>query len=321
MKEQGDYQIIPIIVDVPTNLKTINFYLIKRNHSLVLVDAGLDTDDCWYALHRTLSENNFSLQDITEIVLTHNHGDHVGLVNRITSLQPIPIYAHKDAIPRLKRDNSFFEMRVDFFAELYKEMGCGDAGDKQVSYLRKAVLKGSKNAIHSEIAPIGSSHLRFKIMHVPGHAPDHIALYDETDHILISGDVLLHHISSNALIEPDISGHRMPTLIQHKQSIEGILALSVNLVYPGHGILIDEPERLIKARLASIERKAARLKDLIQDGISTGAELAKHYYKNLYDTQFSLVMSEIIGHLDYLENEKQINRVKIDGIWHYRINN
>ena len=319
MKEQGIFKIIPIIVDVPTNLKTVNFYLIKSHHSLALVDAGLDNDDCWSALMRKLSENNFCLKDITEIVLTHNHGDHVGLVNRITSMHPIPVYAHKDAIPRLKRDNSFFEMRVEFFAKLYKEMGCGYAGDKQVSYLRKALLKGSKNAIHSEIASIGSTHLGFNIIHVPGHALDHIALYDEADHILISGDVLLDHISSNALIEPDIYGQRIPTLIQHKQSMERILALSVDVVYPGHGRLIDEPERLIKAKLASIERRSARLKDFIQDGISTGSGLAERYYKNLYATEFSLVMSEIIGHLDYLENDNQINKEMIEGIWHYRI--
>lgn len=288
-------------------------------NSLVLVDAGLDNDDCWTALQNTLCENGFTVQDITEIVLTHNHGDHVGLVNRITAMHPIPVYAHGDAVPRLKRDHDFFRMRVAFFADIYKQMGCGEAGNKQVEYLKQAMLKGSKSAIHPDISPIGNNHLGFKVIHVPGHAEDQVALYHESDQILIAGDLLIQHISSNALIEPDITGKRLPTLIQHKHSLEKIYALSVDLVFPGHGILINEPKALIKNRLAGIERKAERLKILIQGGITTGDELAKTYYKKLYSTQFSLVMSEVIGHLDYLEDVGQVKKEMLNGVWHYSV--
>ncbi|MFC4024358.1 MBL fold metallo-hydrolase [Oceanobacillus longus] len=319
MKEHESYEIIPVIVNVLSNLKTINFYLIKMENSLILIDAGLDNADCWTAFQNTLSENDFTIQDITEIVLTHNHGDHVGLVNRITAMHPIPVYAHEAAIPRLKRDHDFFGMRVAFFAEIYKQMGCGEAGHKQVEYLQQAMLKGSNSAIHTDISPIGSNHLGFKVIHVPGHAEDQIALYDEADQILLSGDLLIQHISSNALIEPNITGQRLPTLIQHKHSLEKIYALSVDLVFPGHGILIDEPNALIKTRLAGIERKAERLKSLIQGGITTGGELAKSYYKKLYSTQFLLVMSEVIGHLDYLEDVGQIKKEMLNGVWHYSV--
>ncbi|WP_067727753.1 MBL fold metallo-hydrolase [Oceanobacillus damuensis] len=319
MKKQERYEIIPVIVDVTSNLKTINFYLIKMEKSVILVDAGLDNDACWTALQNALSKNNLTVQDITEIVLTHNHGDHVGLVNRITAMHAIPVYAHETAIPRLKRDRDFFEMRVEFFAEIYKQMGCGEAGHKQVEYLKQAMLKGSKSAIHTDISPIGCNHMGFKVIPVPGHAEDQIALYHEADQILIAGDLLIQHISSNALIEPDNTGKRLPTLIQHKQSLEKIYALSVDLVFPGHGVLIDEPKALIKKRLAGIERKADRLKNLIQDGITTGSELAESYYKKLYSTQFSLVMSEIIGHLDYLEDAGHVRKEMLNGVWHYSV--
>ncbi|MFB4165294.1 hypothetical protein ACE1TI_16155 [Alteribacillus sp. JSM 102045] len=40
---------------------------------------------------------------------------------------------------------------------------------------------------------------------------------------------------------------------------------------------------------------------LIDQGARTGGEIAEQYYGRIYDQQFFLVMSEIIGQLDYLE--------------------
>ncbi|MFD1851689.1 MBL fold metallo-hydrolase [Oceanobacillus bengalensis] len=318
MQKFDGEEIFPIIVDTHSYLKSVNFYLVKTVNALTLVDAGLDTDECWNTLMKTLHDNDFSLQDVTDIVLTHNHVDHVGLINRITASHPIPVYAHQDAIPRLKRDREFFEMRVVFFANLYEKMGCGDAGKNQVNYLKQMMEKNSTNKIHTEITPIGEKHLGFDIIHVPGHASDQIGLYSEINNILFSGDLLINHISSNAFVEPNIKGERLPTLLQHRKSLEKVLTLSPKLVYSGHGILIEEVHSLIKKRITDMERKAVKIKDLIEKGISTGNELAQFYYKKLYSTQFSLVMSEIIGQLDYLEYNRQITKeLREDGVWHY----
>lgn len=58
---------------------------------------------------------------------------------------------------------------------------------------------------------------------------------------------------------------------------------------------------------------------MIQSGIHTASELAQTLYKKMYDQQFSLVMSEVIGHLDYLEVQEKIYKDLIEGIWHYSI--
>ncbi|WP_156292036.1 MBL fold metallo-hydrolase [Oceanobacillus salinisoli] len=319
MEWKETYEIFPIMVDDSTNLRTVNFYLVKTDQSLVLVDAGIHNEDFMNALHKTLYENGFSVEDIAEIILTHNHYDHVGLVNPITEKHPIPVFAHEEAIPRLKRDRAFMEMRVEFYMKLYKEMGCGEAGDKRVAFLRESIEKNRNQSIHADINPIGSSQLGFEVLHVPGHAPDQIALYNEANQEMIAGDLIIDHISSNALVEPDHSGERLPTLIQHKKSLEKIRNLNLKQIYPGHGVLIKEPKVLIDRRLGGIERKAEKFKNLIREGISTGNGLAKSYYKKIYAKQFSLVMSEIIGHLDYLEANEQIKKEMKNGVWHYSV--
>ena len=60
--------------------------------------------------------------------------------------------------------------------------------------------------------------------------------------ILFGGDLLIEHISSNALVEPDQQGNRLLTLIEHKHSLEKCLKLPLSRVYAGHGQVIDSPQ-------------------------------------------------------------------------------
>jgi glyoxylase-like metal-dependent hydrolase (beta-lactamase superfamily II) len=313
-------EVYPIVVPDSSSLKSINFYLIKTNQTVTLIDAGYNTGGCYMALVDTLHRNGFSLKDITDIILTHHHIDHVGLVNRIVSEHPNPVYVHPLSIPRLKRDTTFLEMRIEFFAKLYEQMGCGENGKKQVNYLKESIEKNKGNAIQTTLIPVGNRHIKdFEIIEVPGHAPDQIALYDHTRNWLFSGDLLLNHISSNALVEPDQNGERMLTLVDHMKSLKKCQNYSIHTVFPGHGSLIQQPSQLIQKRINGIEEKARNLMDLIQQGNSTANELAKTFYRKSYDNQFSLVMSEVIGHLDYLEAEGKVSKKIIDDVWHYSV--
>lgn len=318
--KQGCCEIFPVIVPSRTSLKSINFYLVKREHSLSLIDAGWNNDDCWGALNNTLKMNGYTINDLTEILLTHHHSDHSGLVNRITTTRSIPVYAHPDSIPRLKRDKDFLEMRVEFYAQLYQEMGCGENGARQIDYLKRAVLDNKDHALQADINAITDNELlHFSIVDFPGHAPDQIGFYDKKLGWLFAGDLLIEHLSSNALVEPDESGNRLPTLTQHIDSLKKCRDLNTSLLFSGHGILIENPNSLISKRLERMMAKGERLIQLIGTGISTANTIAEAYYKNTYFEQFSLVMSEIIGHLDYLEAKGRITKDMVKGVWHYEV--
>lgn len=313
-------EVFPIIIPNQSSLKTVNFFLVKHGNSLSLIDAGWNNDESWNGLIGTLSANGFHLEDLTEIILTHHHIDHVGLVNTITSQHLIPVYAHPLAIPRLKRDENFLNMRVDFFSQLYMEMGCGETGERQMAYLHAALHKNKQNAIQTDIVPIRQHQLlNWQVIEVPGHAPDQEAFYDKKNRWLFAGDLLIEHISSNALIEPDPSGKRIPSLSQHAASLKKCLILDIELLFPGHGGLIENPKALIHKRLERIEVKANRIIQHIRAGAATGSDIALAYYKNTYYEQFSLVMSEIIGHLDFLEEQGRIQKELVKGTWHYSV--
>ncbi len=308
----------PVIVPLPSSLSSVNFYIVKTETSALLIDAGFPNEACWQALSLTLKENGLALSDLSEVILTHHHFDHAGLVNRLTENQHIKIFASSKAIPRLKRDKSFMEKRILFFESLYREMGCGERGVKQIEQMESSLVQNQHQAIQQEILPFEDHFQHFDVVPVPGHAPDQVAFWDEENKWLFSGDLVLGHISSNALVEPGPDGSRLMTLSQQKESLTKILAFAPEIIYPGHGEVISDPIPLLQQRIRRIDDKAEKFRDMLIPEPKTAAALAKSYYRNTYYEQFSLVMSEVISHLDYLESKGQVAKTKNGEVWMYQ---
>lgn len=73
-------------------------------------------------------------------------------------------------------------------------------------------------------------HQILKVLFVPGHAPGHIAFYNEENRIVIGGDVLFY----NSIGRTDLPGGNFDTLIASIHNKLFTLPDDVK-VYPGHG--------------------------------------------------------------------------------------
>jgi glyoxylase-like metal-dependent hydrolase (beta-lactamase superfamily II) len=312
--------IYPIIVPTSSTLLSFNFYLVKNQDKLFLVDAGLDSEKCWLYFNQVVKENGFKFDDINGIILTHSHQDHTGIVNRILSSHDIPVYAHQKSFVRLTRNQIFLNKRIEFFRSLYSEMGCKEKGETQVKLLQRKAKQNQLQAIKANILPLKEDDMvnGFKVIETPGHWPDHIALLHPESGILLGGDHLIQHISSNALIEPDELGRTITPLQQYERSLKKCQNYSLTVVYPGHGEIVEDPEKLIKKRLNGIEEKSVKIRNIIQKKqLCTAAQVAQTYYEQKYDSEFSLVMSEIIGHLYRLEELNKISKRQKNNEWYY----
>lgn len=255
--QKQSLHVYPIIVPTSSSLQSFNFYLVKNEGKLLLIDAGVDSGKCWKYLNQVLKKNGFDLGDIDKIILTHSHEDHIGLVNRIMDIHEIPVYAHKSAELRLNRDEEYIQSRISFFEDLYWKMGCEERGNNRIEELRKKAKTNESQAIKNKIIPLedGASLDGLSVIETPGHWPDHIVLLHPESGILFGGDHLVEHVSSNALIEPDAQGERLYTLIQYEASLKKCRHYTLNTVYPGHGEIIEDPVALIEQRLQGIDRK------------------------------------------------------------------
>lgn len=318
---QGNVEVFPIIIPISNTLKSVNFYLVKQGSRLSLIDAGFNNEECWQSLQKVLQRNSFQLQDITEILLTHHHVDHVGLVDRIVGEHSVPVYAHANSVVRLKRDETFLKMRVAFFKQLYEEMGCGELGSKQVENMWNAIKRNKGLRMQSEIITLSEhSILDFEIIEIPGHAHDQVAFYNRESKWLFAGDVLMEHLSPLAFVEPDFDGNRMKTLVQHMHSLQKCLSLQPTIVFSGHGGIIQDAPSLIKKRVNKIEEKANRFLSLIAVGVSTAHDIARMMHKEKYEKQFYNIITDVIGYLDYLEEQGKIQKKSVAGVYHYYVN-
>lgn len=68
-----------------------NCTLVQSDNANLLVDVGLG---CRATLS-ALKMYNLSLSDITAIVVTHEHSDHIGGISSFVSHSPVPVYAPK----------------------------------------------------------------------------------------------------------------------------------------------------------------------------------------------------------------------------------
>ena len=71
----------------------INCYLIEEGNDLTLVDGGLP--GFRGQLDSYLRSRGRSVGDITAVILTHGHSDHVGMVEGVRTDAPAPVYVHE----------------------------------------------------------------------------------------------------------------------------------------------------------------------------------------------------------------------------------
>lgn len=75
-----DQTISQITIPTPFAVGDVHVYLIKGD-TLSLVDAGVKTKRAWEAVQTQLKELGYFPSDIEQIILTHHHPDHIGLID------------------------------------------------------------------------------------------------------------------------------------------------------------------------------------------------------------------------------------------------
>ena len=297
-----------IVLPTPFPVGDVNVYAVKGER-LTLVDVGPKTNEAWEALTEQLEDLGLTPHDIEQVVLTHHHPDHAGLLDYFSPA--LEVYGHRFNQRWLSRTDEFLEAHDQFYHQLFREFGIPEKYLPFIGALKKTLRFACDRSLTGELAegdtPLGLE--EWRVIETPGHAQSHIGLLREKDGVYIGGDHLLAHISPNPLLEPPLPGktERPKPQLQYNESLRKLSALPIQLVYSGHGEEIYQVNELIEKRLARQHDRALHVRKWLETESLTVFEICRRLFPNVYEKELSLTISETIAQLDYLHAIGEIN--------------
>ncbi len=298
-------------IPTPFAVGRVNCYLIE-DEPLTLVDTGPNSGKALDELQSQLGERGHSIDDLELVILTHQHIDHLGLVEIIVEHSGAKVAALGIAAERLANFSQDAEAEDRFAVELMLRNGIPENVATALQSVSRSFRGWGSRAEVTRPLEDGQSmpfHDRLlQALHRPGHSPSDTVFWDAERRILIAADHLIAHISSNPLITRPLDGseQRTQALVTYIESMRRTREMPAEIVLSGHGEPITDHVALIDDRLAKHERRKEKIFGLIAERPRTGYALAQAIWGNVAVTQAFLTLSEVIGHADLLVNEGRI---------------
>ncbi|MEM7742687.1 MAG: MBL fold metallo-hydrolase [Pseudomonadota bacterium] len=209
-----------------SRLLRANMFLIRGRDRDLLVDAGMGVA----SLSKFLAP---LLERPVVCVLTHGHVDHVGSAAEFAGdLRMHPAEADLIASPperwSLSYDDYPSDMRAGLAAAGFETRGHVIAGLPHAGYDPDTWSIAPATITHEladdEVIDLGDR--QFTVLHMPGHSPGCIVLWEAASGILIGGDVIYDGLLIDTLPESDPAAYRV--------SMERLATLKPTIVHGGH---------------------------------------------------------------------------------------
>jgi glyoxylase-like metal-dependent hydrolase (beta-lactamase superfamily II) len=316
-----------LAIPTPFAVGRVNCYLIE-DEPLTLLDAGPNSATSLTALEAALGERGRRVEELERIVITHQHIDHIGLVEILARRSGAEVCALDRLAPWLADYKHEMEVGDEFSAQIMLHNGI----PPDVVHALRAVSASFRAwgaAAHVTRALADGELLEFgarawRVLHRPGHSPSDTVFWDEASGELFGGDHLIKRISSNPLITAPLpaDGERSETppsrrpraLMAYLDSLRLTRELPLAVVFAGHGEPIADHAALIDERFRMHERRAEKLYGLIAERPRNAYELAQEMWGNVAVTQAFLTLSEVLGHVDLLADDGRVRERERDGV-------
>ena len=293
-------EITPHVTSLHVDLKWFpqpyppNVFLIKEGGVGALIDSGFSDDDSYNTRIKFLQAHSDA--KIKYIVLTHHHYDHSSGAHRLRDATGAQIVVHKDEESLLLNpDNETGDMEIPEDQKEFRE---------QAKKWREEAAKAIPDirVEDGHVLEIGALHL--KLVHTPGHTAGHLCMLIPEEKLLFSGDNVLG--VGTAAIAPPPHGD----MAQYIASLKKMQTLEAELLAPGHGPLVKEPNRKIQELIDHRQQREDQILRLMADGRDDVKSLVKAIYPELDKRLLMMATGQVLSHLHKLQGEGQF---KLEG--------
>ena len=318
--------ITTIALPVPFAVRAVNCILLEGD-PLTLIDPGADWPETMVELDASLAARGYRVEDVEQVVLTHQHYDHVGLAYAVRERSGATVVAHELLRGFLADLPAQMELEDTYQADVMRLHGVPEPAIAELYAVSKEHrIYGGSVAVDRTIRAgdvVTAGGRRLLVEERPGHSPTDTIFVVEGERLAIVGDHLIGHISSNPVIHrplarPADPRRRMPSLVLYLDSLRRTADLDVDLLLPGHGNPVEGHRALVDERLDFHGRRKERLFDGLAGGSLTAHELALDLWGAVAEREPFLTLSEALGHLDLLEAEERVTVVEGDGVLRYQ---
>jgi glyoxylase-like metal-dependent hydrolase (beta-lactamase superfamily II) len=312
-----------LAVPTPFLVGRVNCYLIE-DEPLTLLDTGPNSGKSLDELQLALAAHGRTIEELELIVITHQHMDHLGLLEILARRSGAEVAALHLLAPYLENFAVSAAADDDFAQLMMRRHGVPDELATVLGSVGAAFRAfGSSGRVTRELHDGDTLTMRdrtLKVFHRPGHSPSDTIFWDEERSVLLAGDHLLSHISSNPLLSRPLSesgqraAGRPRALIDYIESMRATRELPAELVLSGHGDPIVDHVALIDERFRMHERRARKMLRMLDAGPLSAYEIAIQMWGNVAVTQAYLTLSEVLGHIDLLAADEQVRELEHDGV-------
>jgi glyoxylase-like metal-dependent hydrolase (beta-lactamase superfamily II)/8-oxo-dGTP pyrophosphatase MutT (NUDIX family) len=272
---QGGIRFVPLRTPTLPPAQHTHAYLLGDTE-LLLVDPGAHDADEQALLFEVCDALQAAGRRVREILLTHEHLDHIGTAGALRARLGVPLRAHALTARRLPEG-----LCVDSF----------------VAHDERWELRGRPDQ-------------SWRALHTPGHARGHLCLFEERTRALIAGDMLA---GEGTVVVPAPPEGDMGDYVA---SLERLAALEPSVIYPAHGPVIVDGRTRIRVYIEHrAERERAVMAALCDSGRSRPEALVARVYRDVDPAAHTLAVHSLRAVLDKLVKQGQASHDTGDGTY------
>jgi glyoxylase-like metal-dependent hydrolase (beta-lactamase superfamily II) len=213
----------------------VNWYLVVDGDEVALYDAGWPRS--WQNVQRALRQIGRSPSDLTAVLLTHGHPDHLGAAERVRRETGAKIHVHAPEAPRAHgegRDASPFSLVPGLLPTLWRPSA--------TAFVLEATARGFMFPTWVQELETFETGLaldfpgRPRAVATPGHTAGHVSFLLGGAGVVVTGDAIatlnvLTRARGPQLMPDQLNADPART----RASLEALAELPADTLLPGHG--------------------------------------------------------------------------------------
>ena len=323
-----------IKIDVPFQVKFVCSYLFKIKNKNILIDAGFNNPAWRKKFLQQINDLGLKVEDIDVCIITHNHLDHIGLIKEFKQKNPEMKIVMHDITNKILKWETDRSNKEDIEKEAIrisiemKNYGLSEEERLRIVQFFTYWPKLRNYQTPDVIVNDGDKILNdLDIIWTPGHSFGHICVFDNKKKYLFSGDHILSRITPHIgnFVIPDFLAEEYENynfknvLDQYLKSLDIIDNLEPRIIFPAHQEIIYNPHERINAIKQHHKNRLDDISKVIKNNPLTPRRISQiHFGEDLDEINSFMALSEVLGHLLYLEDRGKIEKFEKNGKYYYQ---